>query len=375
MKRLTLILAACVAVAALTLQPAEAEPSLGIGSKAPALDIEHWVQDGDGRFNHTTEFESGNVYVVEFWATWCGPCIQSMPHLAELQNRFRDSGVQIISISDESLDEIEAFLNRNHPQAKKSFAEITSAYSLTTDPDGSSYRSYMEAAGQNGIPTAFVVGKSGLVEWIGHPSELDEPLAAVTNDEWDREAFKQQLEEQGRFEEAIQAIAMMAGEGRIDQAMAAIDKELAESKSEGIKEQWVSLKYRFKLMSGKVDDAVVSHYRAELKSLQGEPYMVGQLGFMIYGAYQNGGEVGSLAKDAIAAINEELKDTEKDLQPLLYSTVAQLHTVDGNIKEALAAQEKAVEMSDGRQKKRLQIFLDELKSKVEGESGGDADKQ
>jgi len=48
-------------------------PMLTIGSKAPSIDVEHWVSDGNGKFKPVTEFEADKVYVVEFWATWCGP--------------------------------------------------------------------------------------------------------------------------------------------------------------------------------------------------------------------------------------------------------------------------------------------------------------
>ena len=131
---------------------------LTVGSAAPTLNVEHWVHQDQGKFQPVTKFEAGKVYVVEFWATWCGPCVASMPHLAELQRKLADKGVRIVSISDEDLDTVEQFLEREvrqapdaKPDAKpQTYRELTSAYSLTTDPDQSSYRDYMEAAAQNG---------------------------------------------------------------------------------------------------------------------------------------------------------------------------------------------------------------------------------
>src|SRR5690606_26449679 len=129
-----------------------------VGDKAPALDIEHWVI-GD----KVAEFEEGKVYIVEFWATWCPPCRASMPHLTELQQKYKDYGLTIIGVSDESLDVINEFLEKDHPQLNKPWREVVQ-YRLTTDPDGSVYKDYFYAAGQQGIPTSFIVGKTGEIE-------------------------------------------------------------------------------------------------------------------------------------------------------------------------------------------------------------------
>lgn len=233
---------------------AEAPQPLTIGSPAPALDVEHWISDGEGRFEPITDFESDRVYVVEFWATWCGPCIASMPHLVELQKEFADRQVQVISISDEDMETVDAFLKRPYTARKaaatktaeadddgdedggedekkevaatvepSTYGELTSAYCLTTDPDRSVFTSYMKAAAQNGIPTSFIVGKSGLVEWIGHPMRMDEPLLQVVDGTWDRDEFAEEFKREQMFDLMIASIMKKYRAGEMELALEEIE--------------------------------------------------------------------------------------------------------------------------------------------------------
>lgn len=370
--RLSLTLLFCSVVAVLTFRPVVAEENqLGIGSDAPPLDIEHWIQDGNGFFEPVTEFEDGKVYVIEFWATWCGPCIASMPHLAELQNKYRGRGVQIVSVSDESLEEVQQLLERENEEVGKTFDEITSAYTLTTDPDGSVQRDYMRAAGEQGIPTSFIVGKTGKVEWIGHPMSMDEPLEAVVNDSWDRAAFKKERQEQQQFQENYEKMARLAGTGKFEAAIELAEQQYAAATNEAIKEQWQALRYGLKLSAGQVDQDVLSFYRGQIEEMKGNAYAIGKFGFSLYQAARQGAEVGELGVDAAKAIEAELAGAEEDLKPLLYNTMAQLYEVSDQLEKAIEAQQSAIESTDNeRQKSRFEAYLKELQEKA---GGGDAE--
>ncbi len=211
------------------------KPTLTIGSVAPDIDVQHWVSDGNGKFKPIKKFEAGSVYVVEFWATWCGPCIASMPHLSELQKSYADKKVQLISVSDEDLETVKQFLERPVQSSEdaedvaadkpaQTYGQLTSNYCLTTDPDQSVSTDYMLAAGLNGIPSAFIVGKDGKIEWIGHPMSMDEPLQKVVAGSWDREAFATEYKKQQEIEMQMNQLMALAQRGDFAEALQLLEK-------------------------------------------------------------------------------------------------------------------------------------------------------
>ncbi|MBC8522654.1 TlpA family protein disulfide reductase, partial [PVC group bacterium] len=152
---------------------------LAIGDDAPKISIDHWVK-GDA----IEGFKDGQVYVLEFWATWCGPCVSSMPHLSSLQDKYEDT-VKIIGVSSEKeLETVTNFLDETNKKDNLLNTERM-RYTVTVDPDRSTSRVFMEASGQRGIPTAFIINRDGKVAWIGHPMNMDEPLEQVVNGSWD----------------------------------------------------------------------------------------------------------------------------------------------------------------------------------------------
>ena len=153
-------------------------PELFIGSKAPELQIAKFVK-GDS----VTGFEPGHVYVVEFWATWCGPCIAAFPHLSELQAEHADKvsfiGVNVWEGVDDPAERIEKVESFVADQGDRM------SYTVAVEDGTAMADTWMKPAGQNGIPAAFIVDGTGHVAWIGHPAAIEEPLASVVKGEFD----------------------------------------------------------------------------------------------------------------------------------------------------------------------------------------------
>jgi len=351
---------------------------LTIGSLAPAIDVEHWMQD-DESFEPITTFEPGQVYVVEFWATWCGPCIASMPHLSELQKEYADKGVTVISISDEEVDRVTAFLEREVRGGKKNeegeamtYAELTSSYLLTTDPDRSVSKDYMRAAGQNGIPCAFLVGKSGHVEWIGHPMRMDEPLQQVVADAWDREAFGKEFIAKQKIDAAMQEAMGLLRSGKQNEAIKLLTEIAADAPDE-MKAQIAGFLKQIKLRAAyeTFQELVASDQSAAakqlpktLESLDNEPNLVNAFVWSIATHADQGNEVSADLLAAGATAIESILD-EDNPNPSILDTLAHLTYHQGDLDRAIELSEAAAAAADGEMKKPIQQYLEQLKEEKE----------
>ena len=345
----------------------QAAKELTVGDKAPALDIEHWLQDGKGYFKPVTDFKPGHVYVIEFWATWCGPCRASMPMLAELQNKYRGQDVQIIGVSNESTALIAPMMEQEHAEIAKTFGEITSAYSLATDPDNSVYSDYMDATGSDAIPTAFIVGKKGIVEWFGSPFEMEEPLEQIVEDTWDMEAFKAEIEEKKQLQKNISMVAGLEEAGKYDEAIAFAAARVKDSSNEQISGYWDSIKNMLKLVSNKIDDETKGYFGEQFATFQSEKDLQGilQLSNELYSVNEMGGDTGPLGKQAIKVIESiGLEGAPEQFVPYYHNTLAHLFEMTEQFKKAAIAQAKAMSVLDQRQQARMMPYLQELREKA-----------
>jgi thiol-disulfide isomerase/thioredoxin len=154
----------------------ENKPSVqNIGDHAPPLYIKKWLKGKEFK-----SLSKGNVYVVEFWATWCKPCIAGMPHLSALATAYKGRaefiGISIMERKSTPLAFIEAFVKGMGDKM---------AYNVALEDSTLMADRWLKAFGERGIPQAFVVDRQGKIAWIGLPNQLEKVLPAIVSGQWD----------------------------------------------------------------------------------------------------------------------------------------------------------------------------------------------
>lgn len=347
--RFALVPAALFLAATSTAQtPAEAgakKPSLDVGSPAPALQIEKWVKGSP-----VASFEKGKSYVVEFWATWCGPCIASMPHLSALQRQYQDKGVTFIGVTTKDprndLPGVEAMVKKKGD---------VMGYTVAWDEGTKTHEAYMAAAGQNGIPCAFLVDGAGKIAFIGHPMFLDVPIEQVVAGTWDAKKGNAAIDAAMKaIEEISQTIgddpkAALATIADFEKAHPEYAKLVAPMKFDALLGAG-DFPAAYACASKLVDDAI-AHKDADT---------LNEIAWKIVDPEAKWAKVDLDLAQRAAEKGVAITD-EKDGAVL--DTLARVHFLKGDVAKAIEVETKALAVSNGKLKEDVQKTLAEYKAK------------
>ncbi len=324
---------------------------LSIGDPAPALQVEAFL-----RGEAIPEFEKGQVYVVEFWATWCAPCIQAMPHLSALQAEYGERGVTIVGVNIRELvrsgqgyrehfdlGKVEAFVQR---------AGDRMAYTVAYDGKSK----FMDKAWMpedRGLPTTFIVDRAGKIAWIGHPVILRMPLEEIVAGTWDLESGPKRVK---RADDAyISAMRLFASDA--DAGLAA----------------WEQAEEEYPIL---VDDVMSSKFDALIRAGLAEAAF--ETGEALVEKAIDAGDVPGLNHIAWSIVNPQARLATRDLDLArraataavefskgedagVLDTLARVHFSLGEVEKAIELQERAIEAAGDENGARYEPTLEEYR--------------
>ncbi len=315
----------------------QGQPTLKVGDKAPPLGKGEWVKG-----EPVTSFEEGKVYVIENWATWCGPCITAIPHVTEIQHKYADKGLIIIGQN----------VWENNTAAVKPFVDKMGDkmdYRVVMDDNDHMANNWLGAAGQNGIPCAFVIDQKGMIAWIGHPMSMEPIVERVLAGNFDPKA---EADKDAKIEELGQKLNAAAQSGDTDAAVKAAN-EMAKVRPELVG-RLMMIKFQLLGQADRWDDAYAQANSA-IDTIE-DSMPLNELAWMIVAPDS---QLPNKNLDVAMKAAEKANTLTKGEDAAILDTLARAYFAKGDKAKAIELQKKAIQHADDEMKAELEAALAE----------------
>lgn len=324
------------------------DAKLEVGSMPPAISSWGTLISGE---TPSSKFGNGKTVVVEFWATWCAPCRKSIPHLNQLYQTLKTRNVEMIGISDESEKIVRDYVRKKGPGM---------SYSVVSDPSGKMNDLWMKPAGAKGIPTAFIVGPTGRIAYIGHPldPQFDRVLFLCSEGRYDPTLMNKAKPYLDAAERSIKSRDWRQAHRQIDEVIKLDNWVFSDQ---------VERKYRLMIESQGMNEEAFVYLDGQVDVYASKADVLNDFVRMMVLDPDLPKVPGPLMEKTIAAFAQ----TAGEDSPRYLVTMALVAQRNGRINEAVDLQFKAWMSAESDQKPALKSVLDGYKSEqAKGKGSG-----
>lgn len=310
-------------------------PTLTVGMKAPSLEVGQWFKG-----EPVTEFKPGHVYVIEFWATWCGPCRAAMPHLSELARHYKN---KVTFLGLDVWEHGKGAPEGDYYEKARTFTQrLGDGMDYTVGADAPSKfleETWLKPAGIRGIPSSFIIDQKGDIVWIGHPISIDAVLEHVVNGTY-TEAAKEQLKQNAatqKEKDSEQRTKLQEYTDAKDykNQLAIIDQMIKESPARA--NSYLPMKFKALLESDQ--EAAAEMATSLLKTQEGNPILLNSIANTILDSENPSDAMVKSAFSMAKAVESRSLDKDFSASQLL----GKAYHATGDVANAVAAQQVVVD--------------------------------
>jgi thiol-disulfide isomerase/thioredoxin len=323
--------------------------ALLLGDPAPPLEGVVWLRGGPH-----DQWTRGHVYVLDFWATWCAPCVTQMPSHQALENRYAGKDVHVVGVavwSDEG-PMTPAKALEEHPGL---------TYAVAEDVDNLIAKIYMDGTKTRGLPAIMLIDRAGRLVWVGEPGdEFGAALEAVAADSFDPDSARRRDDVRRQSQDIFEEIDEFRRSGQPDLAAARVDDVIAlDEKNNG----WAyAMKYEI-IVIELGDMAVATELARDFISSDAGKVPFFNYAFALRMLNMKDKVPASLwdADLALELANRSVQMADAP-DPNYMAAVASVHILRGERTQAIRWQKKAIEAAPPVQRESLVATLREYQS-------------